>query len=242
MATSRLHVSIVGILFIIGTVTGVTVAVMTNPILEAPDYLVKIAANEGWITIASFLYFLMAISCTGIGLTIYPIVKTYREDLAIIVAGFRTVEGMIQVIGSASMICLLALSRAFVQAESGDIAHFQTIGTIIKSGTDWLTNGPMLLCWCIAALMYYSVFYQFKLVPRWLSVWGLVGISLTIVSSVLVMLNLFSSSETVQTAVNMPIAIQEMVFALWLIIKGIHPASTTRQTAIPNNTLPDGVL
>jgi hypothetical protein len=234
MKPFRLNARMVGILFIIATVTGVMAAVMTGPIFDAPDYLIQTAANPGLITLASFLYFVMAVSCAGIGLALYPIVRTYREDLAIGVAGFRLIEGMIQVIGGVSMVCLLALSQAFIQAGSGDMIHFQTIGILLKAGSNWLANGPMLLSWCIAALMYYTVFYQFNLVPRWLSVWGLVGISITLLVSVLGMLNLLPSFGTVQTVTNLPIAIQEMVFAVWLIARGIQPASITPRVAMPN--------
>ncbi len=237
MSSNRLNAVVVGTLFILGTVTGVMAAAIETPILGAPDYLVKFAANEGQITIGAFLQFCMAVSCAGIGLALYPIMKKYREGQAVAVAGFRVIEGALQVVGGVSTICLLALSQDFVRAGAADPASFQILGTVIKTGTNWINNGAMLLCWCIAALMYYSVFFQYRLVPRWLSGWGLVGILLTILSSVLVTLNILPAEDSLQTAANLPIMVQEMVFAVWLIAKGIHPASATLRAAVPNNTL-----
>jgi Domain of unknown function (DUF4386) len=67
--------------------------------------------------------------------------------------------------------------------------------------------------------------YQAKLVPRWLSVWGLAGAPLMLSAG---LLSLFGSSST---ALNiffvLPLALQEMVFAVWLIIKGFNTASTS---------------
>jgi hypothetical protein len=59
-----------------------------------------------------------------------------------------------------------------------------------------------------------------RLVPRWLSVWGLVGITLTVVSSILVLFRQIAPLSTVQMLMNLPIFPQEMVLAVWLIVKG----------------------
>ena len=45
--TNRKTAAVVGVLFIIGTVSGILGAIIGKPILDAPDYLIKISANEG---------------------------------------------------------------------------------------------------------------------------------------------------------------------------------------------------
>jgi hypothetical protein len=229
--TNRLNAVIVGVLFIIATVAGTIAASIGNPILDAPDYLTKISANEGTIIIGAFLAFLMAISCAGIGLGLYPIMRKYSAGMAIGTVGFRVIESMIQILGGVSMIALLALSQEFVKAGAPDATYFQTIGAVIKAGDEWLSNGVMLLSWCIGALMYYALFYQYRLVPRWLSGWGLIGITLTIISSVLVLLHVIPGFGTVQVVANLPIALQEMVFAVWLIAKGVNMSAVAPKTA-----------
>jgi hypothetical protein len=74
--------------------------------------------------------------------------------------------------------------------------------------------------------MYYIIFYQTKLVPRWLSIWGLVGVTLCITSAILVMFNIIGVSSTVMLVLNFPfIAAQEYVLAVWLIVKGFNPSA-----------------
>lgn len=231
MTTNRINAIIVGVLFIIGTVSGTIAAAIGKPIEDAPDYLTKISANESTIIMAAFLVFLMAISCAGIGLGLYPIMRKYSVGMAIGVVGFRVIEGMIDVLTGANRIGLLALSQEFVKAGAPDMAYFQTIGVIINAGDEWLSNGVMLLSWCIGAFMYYWVFYQYRLVPRWLSGWGLVGITLTTIASVLVILHIIPGFGTVQVIANLPIAPQEMVFAVWLIAKGINSSAVAPKTA-----------
>ncbi len=223
MTTHRMNATIVGVLFIIATVSGIIAASIGNPILDAPDYLTQIAAHEGTIIVETFLVFLMAISCAGIGLGLYPVMKQFSAGLAIGTVGFRVIESMIDILGGVSTIGLLALSQEFVKAGAPDAAYFYTIGAVINAGNEWMSNGVMLLCWCIGAFMYYALFYQHRLVPHWLSGWGLIGITLTTISSLLVMFHVIPGFGTVQVVANLPIALQEMVFAVWLIVKGFNP-------------------
>lgn len=229
--TNRKTATVVGVLFIIGTVSGVLMLPLLGNTLNAPDHLTAISANEGQMIIATLLKFIMGVACAGIGLALYPILRKYNEGLAIGSAGFRTIEGVIDIVGALSLVALLALSQEFVKAGAPESSYFQTADVLINAGAGWLTNVAMLLTWCIGALMYYSVFYQFRLVPRWLSVWGLVGITLTIITCLLVMFRLIPGFGIIQVVVNLPIALQEMVFAVWLIAKGVNPSAVASLSA-----------
>jgi hypothetical protein len=125
----------------------------------------------------------------------------------------------------------LALSQEFVKAGAPDSSYFQTAGVVINAGTDWLNHGAVLLCWCIGAFMYYSLFYHFRLVPRWLSAWGLVGITLVTIGGVLVMLHVIPGFGTMQMLLNLPIFPQEMVLAVWLIAKGVNSSAVASRSA-----------
>ena len=234
--TDRKTAAVVGVLFIIGTVSGVLGVVIAGPIPGAPDYLTRLSANEGQTLIYALLMFIMGVSCAGIGLALYPILKKYNEGLAIGAVGFRIIEGVGDIVAAIGVIALLALSQEFVKAGAPDSSYFQTAGVVINAGIDWLSHGAMLLSWCIGAFMYYSLFYQYRLVPRWLSVWGLVGIGLVTIGGVLVMLDVIPGFGTVQMLLNLPILPQEMVLAVWLIAKGINPSAVASGAAKQRRT------
>jgi len=229
--TNRKSAAVVGVLFIIGTVAGVLGAVIAVPILGAPDYLSKLSANEGQMLIYTLLMFIMGVACAGIGLALYPILKKYNVGLAIGAVGFRIIEGVGDIVAAICVIALLALSQEFVKAGAPDASYFQTAGIVVNAGIDWLSHGAMLLCWCIGAFMYYSLFYQYRLVPRWLSVWGLIGITLVTIGGVLVMLHVIPGFGTVQLLLNLPIFPQEMVLAVWLIAKGVNSSAVASKSA-----------
>jgi hypothetical protein len=82
--------------------------------------------------------------------------------------------------------------------------------------------------------MYYSLFYRSRLVPRWLSVWGLAGVLLMTTACLLA---LFSDNPvTGYTILILPILVQEMVLALWLLAKGFTSSPHTSGPSIPRFT------
>ncbi len=63
---------------------------------------------------------------------------------------------------------------------------------------------------------------QADLVPRWLTSWGLAGAMLYLATGVMVLYGLEPLSAT-QNLLQLPMAVQEMAFAIWLIVKGFNP-------------------
>lgn len=222
MNSNKKNAIIAGVLFIIGTVAGILAVAFTGSIVDTPDYLIKISTNANQLIIGVFFNLIMSSACAGISISLFPVLKKYNEGLALGAVGFRLIEGALGIVCAISLILLLPLSQEFVKAGMPASSYFQTLGALILAGRDWVANVAMLLAWCIGALMYYYIFYRSKLLPRWLSGWGIVGIALTIAGSMLVMFRLAGSMSTIQSVLNVPILLQEMVMAVWLIVKGFN--------------------
>ena len=77
-----------------------------------------------------------------------------------------------------------------------------------------------VLAFCAGATLYYLIFYRSQLIPRWLSVWGLAGTVLCLTAGLLVFFQSIAVLSGTQVALSLPIAVQEMVLAVWLIVKG----------------------
>jgi hypothetical protein len=225
--TDRKTAAVVGVLFILGTVPALLSVTLVENTVNAQDHLTAISTNEGQMILFTAIKFIMGVACAGIGLALYPILKKYNEGLAFGAAGFRVIEGVLAVVGALLYVVLLALSQEFVKAGAPASSYFQTADVVINAGIGWLRDAAMLLSFGIGALMYYIVFYQFRLVPRWLSIWGLVGIILTIISALLVMFHLLPPFGTIQVILNLPILPQELVLAFWLIAKGFNLPAVT---------------
>jgi hypothetical protein len=225
MDTDRRSGVVTGVLFIAATAAG-SLALFAQPILGAPDYLTRISANEPMALAGALLVFVMGWAGAGIGISMYPILRRHNEGLALGAAGFRIMEGILDGIGAVLILLLATLSRQFIKAGPADLALFQNLGTLLQEGRIWVRDGAALLAWCIGAYLYYSLFLRTRLVPRWLSVWGLVGITLTVAGSILVLFRRIAPLSTAHLLLNLPIFPQEMVLAIWLIVKGFSRSAT----------------
>lgn len=84
-----------------------------------------------------------------------------------------------------------------------------------------LARNPLLVFFFSAyAFAFYALLFRSRLVPRWLSAFGLVAISLHLITGVLLLFGLMDDFSPANIALNIPIMIQEMVMAAWFVAKG----------------------
>ncbi|WP_445475679.1 DUF4386 domain-containing protein [Methanococcoides methylutens] len=211
---------IVGLLFITATVAYSISVILLDPILGASDHLTSASVNENQVLIASFLVLIDAVAVAGIGIMIYPILKKHNEALALGYAGARIAEGVLFTVNVIAILTLSALSQDFVKAGSPDASYYQTFGTVLLAAGDLAFLFGFAVAFTISALILNYLLYRSKLVPRWLSGWGFVGAALLWVYYLLEPLNI-----DLLGILFIPIAVQEMVFAVWLIVKGFDPSA-----------------
>ena len=223
MDTNRKTAIIVGVLFIIGTVAGILSVVFTGSILNAPDYLMKVSANENKIIIGALFVLIMGFVLAMVPVIMFPIFKKHNEVLAIGYVVFRgALETITAITAAISWLLLLSLSQEYVKAVSPDTSYFQIFGTLLQR----VAELPMgVFVFGLGALIFYCLLYQSKLIPRWLSVWGIIAIILSLITGFLILFGLQSDFSTSNFVMNFPIFLQEMVMAVWLIVKGFNPSA-----------------
>jgi len=219
VTADRIAAILAGVLYFLGIIA---CALSVVPVIDTPDYLVQISAHAGQVTSGAFFQFLMMAAYVGMAITLYPILKRHDESLALGYVGFRIVAAAFIVIGVILLLLLLTLSQDFVKAGAPVSSHFQTVGEILRTGRDLVNHVGMTLVLSMGGILFYFLLYQTELVPRWLSGWGLVGTAVTIVASCLFMFRVVGLTTSVYMA--FPLALQELVLAVWLIAKGIHSA------------------
>jgi hypothetical protein len=224
MNSYRNNAIMAGVLFIIATVVGILGNVIfLTPILDAPDYLIKISANENQVIIGGLLVLIMAFASASIAICLYPILKKHHQALALGSVGFRVMEGMLYIVAVVGTLSLLTLSQEYVTAGASNAPLYQISGTLLLAVKTWA--GQLgVIAFTTGAMMYYYVFYQSKLVPRWLSGWGILAAALSLASALLAIAGLLTPLSTVFISFNLLILVQEMVLAVWLIVKGFNPS------------------
>lgn len=228
MNTNKRTARIVGALYIIATAA----PIMTAPFLgflgggiigePIPDYLVSVSANENQVYIGMLVELVWALAVIGIPIVLFPILKKHNGVLALGFFSLRFVEGLSTVVGSIVLLTLLTLSQEFVKAGVPDASYFQTLGTLLQTLVNNWNSLISTIVFSISALILNYILYRSRLIPRWLAIWGLVGAILHIIGGILGMFDVVAESSTLGMVFVIPLALEEMVFAVWLIAKGFN--------------------
>jgi len=230
MNSNRKIAVITGVIFIIATLMGPILATPLLPVLTGADYLTRVSSHPNQVTAGVLLSIIGYLACAGIAVVMYPVLKKWNAGLALGSVIFRTIETAFYMVGLVCLMSLVTLGQQFTTAGAADRTSLQAIGNLLVIVRD---NAALVavFAFCLGAFMYYYVFFQSRLIPRWLSGFGIVAIILMMAACVLA---LFSGNRiTSYIPLAAPIAVQEMVLAVWLIVKGFNPsvsASKSRKT------------
>jgi hypothetical protein len=206
----------VGVLFITAMVAGMLRYVLLDPILDAPDYLANTSTHKTQVIIGVLSFFVLAVALAGIAIVMYPILRKQNEALALGYVAARIVEGVLFIVTVLAILTLWTLSQKYVEAGAPDASYFQTLGELLLAVRYWAYNVLWPVIIGLGSLMFYYLLYQSKLIPRWLSVWGLIGAPLFPVA----WLSLFGPK--ISGPFLLPLVANEMVLAVWLIVKGFN--------------------
>lgn len=214
---------VAGTLFIAATLASLLSTGLLDPVFRGPGYLVKIAAHPEQIAAGAFFQVVAAFSGAGIALSLYPVVRRHGEALALGSVGFRLLEGGLYLVAAVGALLLLRLGEATTPGAPYP-QYVGTSGTLLRSLRD---QADLLgaLAFYVGASMYYHVFYRSRLVPRWLSAWGLVGTTLGALAGLLVLFRVTGYMSATQVSLNIPVGVNEMVLAVWLLVRGFGPTT-----------------
>jgi hypothetical protein len=231
MHTNRRAAIIVGILFIFATVSAILGLLFYQPILTGPDYLINGAAAKNQVILGAFMELVLVCTAIGTAIGLFPVLRPYGERIALGHLCFRFLEAVIITIGIVAVLSLSTLSQAFVAAAAADAAAFHAVGTLLLAVYKWTSMlGPLMMLG-LNTLMYSSLLYKSKLVPRPLALLGLTGATLVFGASLVVLSGVATQLSTPVVLMAMPVAFFEMIFAGWLIVKGFNPSAIASEAA-----------
>jgi Domain of unknown function (DUF4386) len=215
---------IAAVLFIWATGADLLSTALLNPVLHSPDYLAATFASQDRVIAGVFCLLTGAFAAAGIAIALYPVLRRYSEALALGSVAFRVVEAVFYIVCAVAAVALVRLSQDLASAATPALAPFRTSGALLLACRDGATLiGTM--AFYLGATMYYWIFYRSRLIPRWLSGWGIAGTTLGFAAGMLVLFGVTGSMSALQVGLNLPIGINEMVLAVWLIVRGFNPSA-----------------
>jgi len=228
MQSYRGNAIAVGVLFILCSAASILSIVPLGATVGAPVDFAKLAGSGNAVVMTALIEFVWAASGMGIAIALYPVLRLFNPTLALGSVAGRVVENVFIMIGTLSLLALLTVSQQ--AAGSAALSSFQATADALVAVREWAPGFVGGLAFVVGTFMYNYVMYRSRLVPRWLSGWGLVGAVLILVVPLYAGFTQDWGFTTVNDVFSAPMGLQEMVLAVWLIVKGFNPSAVRLMT------------
>jgi len=213
---------VVGVLLIVCSAASILSVAPLGSMLDSPVDLARLAANDDRVVLAALIEFVWAVSGAGIAIALYPVLRRYGRAMALGAVAARVVEGVLVLAGTLSLLALLTLAQESLSSGWTDNTSTDASVQVLLAVREWVPSFMVLLPFLLGAGMYYYLMYRSTIIPRWLSVWGLLAVALSFVATLYSGFTQEFGFTTLNTALNVPIGLQELVLAVWLIAKGFN--------------------
>ena len=147
--------------------------------------------------IVMLIELISGVAVIGIAFIMFPILKPHNKRLTLGYVVSKVVEGAILIIGG---ILLLSLSTTLLEVR------------------DWIYVSQAYI-FILGALIFYYLLYRSKLIPRFISVWGVIAAIMLLVGN---LLEIMGFSPEMLMFLFLPIMLNEVFLAIWLIVKGFN--------------------
>jgi hypothetical protein len=205
--------------------------VFTGSIQNDMSLLTQVAANEKQVITGALFLLIMGLALAMVPVMMFPILKKQNEALAL---GYVVYRGALETFTTMAIVIswlfLTILSQQYT-AGAPDSSYLQTSGTLLLKGSNTIGTISQIV-FPLGALMFYCILYKSKLIPRWISGWGLIAVAWRLVMTSLDLFGISGSwSPVLVDLLDFPIFLQEMVMAVWLIVKGFTPSAIASLSA-----------
>jgi hypothetical protein len=214
---------LVGVLFLISTATFIVSNALISPLLGSQNYLAAVADHSQLMIAATLIALIEGTATVGIAIALYPILKRQHPALALGYAGMRIAELTIAAVGFG----LGGLLLVTLSATAANEANSETLGTLLVALRHW-TLMLVYLYTAIGGLMLSYILLRTRLVPRGLSVLGLIGYAALLLAAVLDMLGLIDTVAGTGLVGLVPGGLFELLLPIWLFARGFNLTASDR--------------
>ncbi|MBN8672005.1 MAG: DUF4386 domain-containing protein [Chitinophagales bacterium] len=218
----RVDAIITGVFFIAAAVTSIIGLKLYQPAITGDDYLTQASLHTQPVIIGALNELFLVATASGTGIMLYPYLRRYNEQMGLAYFCFRLLEAILILIGTLSVLAIVSLSKAYAANPAADVGAYKAVGTALIAIHDWtFMLGPNFMLG-INTFIYSYVFFKSRLIPRALSVIGIVGAIMIFIAAHLEMFGVMKQLSVGGMVMAIPIFIYEMSLAVYLIVKGFN--------------------
>jgi Domain of unknown function (DUF4386) len=204
-----------GVLLFLHLAAGLTLPfILLDPVIAPPGFLANAAGHANQVRAAVLLLFVGSAIPIAISSVAWQVFCKHSSDMALCLTALAVASFCLQAVDNAHLLTMLSLSQEYAKAGAGKVELFQALAVVAGSARKWSHYSFLLAIGCWIFLLY-GVLYRFRLVPRALAAFGIVGSLLQIAGVTLRGLLGYPP----ETRLAMPLAPAYVALALWLIVR-----------------------
>jgi hypothetical protein len=209
---------ILGLAFLFQFITSFSSGVLVKQAWLAPgnisETMLKIAHNPILMRLTILLDMFTALGVIFLGAMLFMVLRKENEKIALTAMVFYILEGALLAVSRTEAFSLLRLSQEY--ATSGSPDYLLTMGQVALESMDFVGGTLHMLAFCLGGILFYYLLYKSGIVPRLMSLWGLITIFPMLIGTVI---QIFG--YTISFIFYIPYVPFELVIAIWILVKGI---------------------
>jgi len=209
---------ILGVAFLLQFITSFSSGLFLVPALfvseNISENLINIADNPVLMRANILVDVLTALGIIFLGAILFITLRNQNEKIALVALGFYILEAALLAASKLAASSLLFISQEYVG--TGYPAHLETTATLAIESMDFVGTTLHMLVFCVGAILFYFLLDKSRLLPRILSLWGLITVFICLIATIFVIFGF-----EVPFAIYLPYVPFEFIVGMWIVVKGI---------------------
>ena len=224
---TRRAATIVGWLFIVTYVTSISAKIGFYPPLLDGKYVTG-PGDDSRVLWGAFAECILIIANIGSATALYTVVKHRYPNLGLSFIAARVMESVFIAVGVLAVLTVVTLRQGYAAADEQSAAGLATVGDAFLAMQQWTFNlGPQFVVGVGNGLVLGWMMWRTGLVPRRLSVLGLIGGTCIVLTGSAAVLDLIEPGGAFQSLSAAPEFFWELGFGIYLVVKGFRTSSGT---------------
>ncbi|MGH3423910.1 MAG: DUF4386 domain-containing protein [Nocardioidaceae bacterium] len=215
-----------GIFYLLTFASSIPALLLIGPVLNNADYIIG-AGHDSRVLWGCLLDFINAATAVASAVAVYPVVKRQSQSLALGFVTSRMMEAAVIMIGVVSLLAVVTLRQDFAGASGTDAAALTTTGQALVTIRDWtFLFGPGFMV-SVNAVLFGTLLYKSRLVPRAIPALGLIGAPLLLTANLLTFFGHNTQTSGWTLLATAPIFVWELSVGIYMTFKGFKPSPVT---------------
>ena len=226
VSSSQKNARIAGVLFLLSMVLGIyNNLFLLSSKFFAENFLTNVGSNSKAVIQSILISIILGIFSVVISILVYESFKHYSKILAMSFFALNIAKFSFSIVDKAVVFSILSVSQEFLSANGADENFYRLLGNVFINARD-LTHLLELFFGFITSILFFYILFRTRLIPLTITAFGLIA---SFIGATEMLLNLNGYNHKWHLLMLLPMALTQLILAVWLIVKGFNRSEDFRE-------------